>query len=474
MSPVLLAAAAVFTNVQTGLGRQLPDLPTLSQVSCQIQETLNGSILFGIGINSDAGLTGTIIQIDQATYDVEEEEVYETIDTVCPCFFSVLQQWWRNLMTSHSARTDKELDGLSCPYLLQKTTEDKHALAILPPVTEISVLDNLDKLEQARQLYALAEYYRLAGNRITARYYYQMVRDQCPGSRYDQMAAQHMEEIQPSKATETTDSAPAGQQASPRPTLGQRLMELWKQSETRRRVEMDNEHLWILDDEARPLPEPVHGGIQERFVQADLAPIDPALVSALERLLAESGDPEMPKLVLQAEPATGPEEQQELDPELGWLPPAAEETAPTLALSLEEPMESSEGEEADDESEDQVIPEFVPDWNQVIRDVMEAFGTGTCVEIDGSKLGRLRFLCQKQVGAVTVRIFSDGDGVFRCVVASLDPESIPDLRTTQRAFNDRIGRWIEALSAGAEETDDEVWIDDDPDQDDDEGIGLTF
>jgi hypothetical protein len=462
----VLAAALGCTVVLSSARAKPPDLPVKAQISCQVQETVTGALLIGVGVNADAGLTGSIILNNQSPPETppsaEEEETFETIDTLCPCFFGVFQQWWQNLMGSRPAKAGSEPDGCACPYLKQPSATNNQFQDGLVE-KQVSVLENLDKLQQAKKLYDLAEYYRQVGNPVTARYYYQMVRGKCPGSRYDQMATQQINELQAHQASESTSPLVIEEQeVLPAPSSEKRPRELSETSDDPWLIKFLWKLFWFGEQPSSDTPERVHGGIQESLLQPALPPLDPTTATALEKILAESGDPDMPKLILSTEGADSPEEH-EPDPALGWLPGSPEEELSILVFFPEDPNSPSEGEEADDEEEDAETTEFVPDWNQVLREVTEAVSAGTCIEIDGTNLGHLRFLCQQQVGAITVRIFSDGDGVFRCVVASLDPEAGTDLRAAQRAFNDRIGHWIEELSASSSE---DTWDNDDDELDD--------
>jgi hypothetical protein len=466
----LLAAALGFTTVLALAAAKPGDMPIKRLIGCEEEQTLTASLLVGVGVNSDAGLSGTIVTDDQPRR-AEEEQAFETIDTVCPCFFGVIQRWWQSLIGSRPTQTEAEEEGLSCPYLKQKSdpnTPKPDALTEKP----MTVLDNLEKLVKAKELYGQADFYRRTGHPKSALYYYQLIRDQCPGSRYGQMAAQQIDALQAQPASATSFAVPEEQQLVPdRPSDERWLQDSTEIQDDLRELERLWERIWFIDSPSGLTPERVRGGIQESRLQPAVPSLDPAVVAALEKILAKSGDPEMPKLILQADSADDDAEPEELDPALGWLPGTSEEQVFEEEVCPADPNRPLDVDDSDDDGDEELFTEFIPDWNQVMQEVMDAVGAGTCVEIDGSNLGRLRFLCQKQVGAVTVRIFSDSDGVWRCVVASVDPEASSDLRTVQRAFNDRISRWIEALSAGAGEDtwdEDEDWTQDDGDPDDDD------
>jgi len=82
------------------------------------------------------------------------------------------------------------------PRLIMSQDEKQDAP---PPVAEApaSVSDNLEKLAQARKLLKQAEFYHRAGQAGPAQYYYEMVQKLCPGSRYAQLAEQHLTLLRP-------------------------------------------------------------------------------------------------------------------------------------------------------------------------------------------------------------------------------------------------------------------------------------
>jgi Flp pilus assembly secretin CpaC len=77
---------------------------------------------------------------------------------------------------------------LVTPRLILSQEQEK----VSPPVAEaLSVTDNLEKLTQARALLKQAEYYTRVGQPAAAQYFYERVRQLCPGSRYAQLAGRH-------------------------------------------------------------------------------------------------------------------------------------------------------------------------------------------------------------------------------------------------------------------------------------------
>jgi Flp pilus assembly secretin CpaC len=92
----------------------------------------------------------------------------------------------------------------TCPYLKDQQARPAPAAAVTAPAA--TVVENLKNLEAARELYQSAEDYRKNGNIQTADWYYQTVRNLCPGSRYDSMARDRQAEMQAS----ATKDAEAG------------------------------------------------------------------------------------------------------------------------------------------------------------------------------------------------------------------------------------------------------------------------
>jgi hypothetical protein len=316
--------------------------------------------------------------------------------------------------------------AFGCPYLNRQATPKPASGE--PARRPVSVLDNLVKLGQAQQLYDQAEHDRLTGHIDAARATYELVRTICPGSRLDELAAQRLGELRAPANSEPLPTAAEEEGAPPdQPAI-----------------------------EELPAPDPIG-----TVLRVDLPPLDPRLVDALERLLAETGDPEMPKLiVLDQEPA--PTERAEADPGLGWpLTPIDPDLANRLAAETDPGPDADE--EAAEEDEEEALPEAPPDWNALLHEVLDAIHAGTCIEIDGSNLDRLRLQCQRQVGGVLVHIVTDDDGVWQCTVVSLVPGAGGDLRAAQRAHNESILHWIEAVSEGPAEDP----ADDDPDDGDD-------
>jgi hypothetical protein len=81
----------------------------------------------------------------------------------------------------------------TCPYLKQQQIKQQRV-----EQTEVAprdALKNLEKLLDARHAYRMGEFYRNAGMPNTARPYYEMVHQLCPGCHVDMLAVKHLGEI---------------------------------------------------------------------------------------------------------------------------------------------------------------------------------------------------------------------------------------------------------------------------------------
>jgi hypothetical protein len=84
------------------------------------------------------------------------------------------------------------------PRLIVNEVQEKHVSA--PADAPGSVGDNLQKLTYARKLLKQADFYRRTGQEGPAQYYYEMVQQLCPGSRYDQVAGQRLNSLRDKQA----------------------------------------------------------------------------------------------------------------------------------------------------------------------------------------------------------------------------------------------------------------------------------
>lgn len=100
----------------------------------------------------------------------------------------------------------------TCPYLREQAARQQ---AKGQASEEVSVLDNLDKLQHARLAYLRGEFYRRTGHPGAAYLFYESVHRLCPGSRYDAMAAERMRELAAAQAALPPKGA--GEEAEPIP-----------------------------------------------------------------------------------------------------------------------------------------------------------------------------------------------------------------------------------------------------------------
>lgn len=82
-------------------------------------------------------------------------------------------------------------NDFTCPYLREKADREQDPSC---PQTAVpgSVLENLEKLEQAARVYREAGAARRAGQFEDARKAYESIRQLCPGSRYDRLACEQL------------------------------------------------------------------------------------------------------------------------------------------------------------------------------------------------------------------------------------------------------------------------------------------
>jgi hypothetical protein len=107
-------------------------------------------------------------------------------------------------------------EPLTCPYLREQAAR-KDQPAACPPEAPATVLENLDKLNQAQKAYRRAEACRRKGRIEEARAAYETVRHLCPGSRYDALAGERLRQIQAGTVPPRTGGAAEEQDLAPPP-----------------------------------------------------------------------------------------------------------------------------------------------------------------------------------------------------------------------------------------------------------------
>jgi hypothetical protein len=208
---------------------------------------------------------------------------------------------------------------------------------------------------------------------------------------------------------------------------------------------------------------------EEQALIPRLPPIDPKIVDALEKVLADCPDPVPAKLVvLEVVPASS--EAQEA-PTASWPTGTPQVEIPTLLEEWEDPDLTVQTEDEEENSGGARPP--ISDLNQMLRDVIDALRQGACADVDTEGEEGLRAQVETQIGGVVVKLVYDESGIH-CAVVRLLPEACPDLRARQRAQNDAIIEWINLLSGSGDymappTTEEELWRDlwEEPEQDPD-------
>jgi tetratricopeptide (TPR) repeat protein len=95
---------------------------------------------------------------------------------------------------------------VTCPYLREKISREQEA-PLPASAMPGTVLENLNKLEQAAQLYRQAGSCRRAGRTDEARDCYESIHELCPGSRYDRLAGEKLQTIEAGQSPPATEAA---------------------------------------------------------------------------------------------------------------------------------------------------------------------------------------------------------------------------------------------------------------------------
>ncbi|HEV3257700.1 MAG TPA: hypothetical protein VG013_12515 [Gemmataceae bacterium] len=98
-------------------------------------------------------------------------------------------------------------DQYTCPYLRQKAMEKQHPQ--VEPAEPATLLENLEKLEQAEKILREGERYDRQGKPELARDCYERVQQLCPGSRYDRTATARLRKL-PADFFSGFDPGPSG------------------------------------------------------------------------------------------------------------------------------------------------------------------------------------------------------------------------------------------------------------------------
>jgi tetratricopeptide (TPR) repeat protein len=107
----------------------------------------------------------------------------------------------------------------TCPYLREKAAREQAGTPSAPEAPG-SVIDNLEKLEQASRVYRRGEAYRRRGQVREARGCYEKVRELCPGSRFARLAGERLEHLRAAEIKHA-DEATGEEEDAPPPTPGE-------------------------------------------------------------------------------------------------------------------------------------------------------------------------------------------------------------------------------------------------------------
>jgi hypothetical protein len=374
-----------------------------------------------------------------------------------------------------------------CPYLQQQPSQKK-APTIDPKTLEEDTLSQLTRLMEARKKYEEAEDYRKGGGlihfiRLVG--LYQEAQELAPGSRFDHMAAERLEELHmlpvprdveefwaemakesngacalpPKDETSTQANTPSSQLTCPylrkgmekkSPTLKPTTNAQETLEEITRLLEARDLIIPVSskddNDEASELPPPLDVHEDEALLVPPLPELDPKIVEALEKVLADCPDPLSARLVVldvtQLDEKQGTDNKQEDPPVDGWAVGVPAVEIPSLLEELDDTDSSARTEEEEDNGD---AP--LPDLGRVLGEVVDSIREGACVDLDSAAEQGLRAQVEMQIGGVDFKLLYDESGIH-CAVVRLLPEACPDLRARQRAANDAFIEWI-TLGSGS-------------------------
>jgi hypothetical protein len=231
-------AATVHGSVAIGVGLNFGGFgpPVSVSVQVQVQEATTGSLLFGVGCNSDAGLTGSVV-LNEKNFDVTPqttpEKPAESAPMTCP---------WRRMPT-----------GRRC--------------IVSDPEVTCDVIGNLEKLIEADRLLEQARELGRQGHLCEALACLEKAAALCPGSRIEERVAEVRAELFPRVYCLPVSEEPCEEpkaSTEDRPRWWQRLLNLFlidtysdnpnrhmqqllNQSEDLREIENEVERFWMID-----------------------------------------------------------------------------------------------------------------------------------------------------------------------------------------------------------------------------------
>jgi hypothetical protein len=274
----------------------------------------------------------------------------------------------------------------TCPYLRQQE-QKKQSTKKPVPVEDATPISNIEKLERAAKMYEEAEVLAHQGEMKKACALYTSIRKLCPGSRYDQMAAERLAGMGGAvDAIGEEQETPPAKPKKPAPNQPQSL---------------------------RPCLPPIDAGVVRAFDaqiqksegQFGVCVIDQRAGVAEE--LLSSGQAEVATVQVEATPAT---------------------------LVLVGPKGGEEASEVQEEV-----------FRRQLLDLLEKLGVSACIDVDQTNQG-LRARCQVQSGVtIKVEVRGDGHGSFTFGIPLYI--GAPDATTNAKPVEAREVQFLKALQA---------------------------
>ena len=199
-----------------------------------------GTLLFGIGLNSQTGVVCNLtfamggkdcsssetsdlfsqvrhLLLDRldGTHGFMGIEVNGELSSNSPDMEQVtpVAPAAKETKSSSQGKTSQPV-STSCPYLQRHGTGQPRAQEKCETTT---VLQNITKLEEAQALYQKAESARAAGNLRGACKSYQEIQQLCPGSRFEQLARQCLADVQAQRKQQSTEGETEEEETNPLP-----------------------------------------------------------------------------------------------------------------------------------------------------------------------------------------------------------------------------------------------------------------
>jgi hypothetical protein len=174
------------------------------------------------------------------------------------------------------------------------------------------------------------------------------------------------------------------------------------------------------------------------FLEPALPPLDPKVVEALQKVLAESETPDVPRLIIEVEEPAVEEEQEGLP---GWLRLCVPLESPIRNLFIE-PAPSDLILKSDEPSAGEEQEGSEMEHDLLYYDFCAFRGLDADIDLDISYPQGLRVRCEVQIAGRAFRLLWDKGGCVSFTV-SVVADSAEDLRAAQWEHNEQVIRWIE-------------------------------